>query len=141
MDDSTTEVFYHLRDQHGNPHVTVCLRRVRGYVSRGVAICSEKDSFSYKIGRIIASGRARKAFFASRPVKRFNKNGSGLSKPCRILAISGGAYITDKAHFSPPLTQFENRILTSAERLPNTDEVYEMAHLENEEFSREAMTA
>jgi hypothetical protein len=53
--------FYYMRDMFGEPRVTVCLIRLESECryARGVAICSELDNFSKKIGRAIAEGRAR----------------------------------------------------------------------------------
>jgi len=55
--------FYYLRDRHGLPRITVCLAENQdGIFSRGMALCSLIDSPNKKIGNLISSGRARKAF-------------------------------------------------------------------------------
>ena len=53
--------FYYLRDLEGKPRVTVCLLQNNDTLSRGIAICSEKDHFNKAIGRMIAHGRAKRA--------------------------------------------------------------------------------
>lgn len=67
------EHFYYLTKkdlgEESNKKITVCLilgdkndGKFENHIfSRGVAICSEKDNFSKKIGRKIAQGRAWKA--------------------------------------------------------------------------------
>jgi hypothetical protein len=66
----TKEIFYYESDPIGLKR-TVCLivadgeeNPLRGKIfARGVSICSKKDNFSKKIGRTIAKGRAKRAFF------------------------------------------------------------------------------
>lgn len=58
-------------EQDSQKKITVCLLigdeendNFAGYpFARGVAICSDRDNFSKKIGRAIAKGRAMKALF------------------------------------------------------------------------------
>jgi hypothetical protein len=70
-------MFYYLRDDDNRPTVTVCLRRWGHatysrdtFITRGIAICSERDMPSKKIGRSIAEGRAFKALLNNYSPKR-----------------------------------------------------------------------
>jgi len=63
------KAIYYIRDDHNAPRVTVCLMRsCNGVVSRGLALCSLKDSPAKRnIGEIkggiaIATERASRAF-------------------------------------------------------------------------------
>jgi hypothetical protein len=59
------EVYYYESGENQRK-ITACLLvsdRDARLLARGVAICSEKDNFSKKIGRAIAKGRATKALF------------------------------------------------------------------------------
>ena len=57
------EIIYYERDENKRPILTVCLvvNKCKIVLSRGVAKCSKKDMPVKKIGRAIATGRARRA--------------------------------------------------------------------------------
>lgn len=58
------EYIYYVRDNQNRPMITVCLlKNDDGILSRGVAICSLKETGPDKaIGRMYARGRALRAF-------------------------------------------------------------------------------
>jgi hypothetical protein len=64
-------VFYYIRDEQKRPVITVCLaiadrseggqRWDSAHITRGMALCSKKDTPNKRVGRALAWGRARKA--------------------------------------------------------------------------------
>lgn len=57
------DYYYYIKDINAKKIATVCLLAENGeIVSRGLAICSELDQFSKKLGRTIAHGRALKGY-------------------------------------------------------------------------------
>lgn len=51
--------YYYIRDNQNRPTITVCLiKDSEGNISRGIAICSDKDQPCKKVGRNIAKERA-----------------------------------------------------------------------------------
>ncbi len=54
--------FYYVRDEQGNPRITVCLGKDRtGKIARGISICSEKDTVDKCKGRKLAYIRMNQA--------------------------------------------------------------------------------
>jgi hypothetical protein len=96
--------FYYGRDSENKPIKTVCLAVSRFHITRGTAICSDKDQPCKKIGRAIAAGRA---------LKCLEKRKSDWDK-------SAGFY---KSIFKPTLTVFEKSLLAK-----NTKQI---AHYKN----------
>jgi hypothetical protein len=61
--------FYYERDAQNRPIITNCLMMDNdGVVSRGLAVCSPKDSPSKKLGRALARKRCQKAMMHKRNV-------------------------------------------------------------------------
>ena len=71
------------------PVITVCLSKSGEEISKGYAVCSDKDQPRKKIGRAIASGRAAKAM---------------RIKECRPYSL-----------YDPILNEFERSILNRSE--------------------------
>ncbi|MCK5616197.1 hypothetical protein KAR91_80790 [Candidatus Pacearchaeota archaeon] len=46
----------------GHPYVTICLMRSSGVITRGMSICSDRENFNRKDGKMKARGRAEWAF-------------------------------------------------------------------------------
>lgn len=52
------EKYYYIRDEKNRPVITICLMKDGNKISRGLSVCSEKDSPCKKVGRAIAKARA-----------------------------------------------------------------------------------
>ena len=101
--------YYYVRSANNEPLITICLSRIEGQTSRGIAICSDKDNPCKKIGRDIAYGRALKAIFNG-------KSGDRVNRPLFLhawLISSGFESPMYKSEYNPNLTAFELKLLTN----------------------------
>jgi len=98
--------FYYATSE-GKPIGTVCLIENEKEWARGVAICSELDSFMKKKGRHIAEGRARKALkrkVSTMPILRDIPRTNAFIN--ETLGNIGG-----KSIYRPVLSVFEESLL------------------------------
>lgn len=89
------EMFRHARDEQGMPQATLATIREGNVIYFGIALCSKKDVFSKKLGRMISMNRARKVQQTSLEV--FN----GIS-----FSDNGLRGICDTEHVQDLLDQF-----------------------------------
>lgn len=100
-------LYYYVRD-NGKPVVTVCLLRTGNLLSRGVAICSDKDNPCKKTGRDIAKGRAEQAVFYGTTCGCIQR--TSVDKVLQLMEKNGlGTFY--KAVFDPFLTDLERKLL------------------------------
>lgn len=100
--------FYYNRDHRGKLQSTMCVIYENGWTARGVAVCSDKDNFSRKIGRTIAYGRAVKALRDMRSSGAINYNRKCGSDILIKLPIDVASW---KSVYNPYLTDLEKRLL------------------------------
>jgi hypothetical protein len=108
-DDMEKRYFYYLRDDNNKPIVTVCLIKTGDIVTKGIAICSERDNPVKKVGRNIAAGRAVKAQLYGMDTLPVSERG---------LEQYGQVYESDveeltpmyKSVFTPYLSDYEKEI-------------------------------
>ena len=111
--------FYYFRDANNNPVITVCLtKNISGEVSRGIAICSDKDNFRKKDtmtssgGRSIAYKRAIKALIVketSLPIK--SKRALSIINKSNFDIVDGnGNQFLYKSVYHTVLTKFEKKL-------------------------------
>ena len=105
--------FYYGRDNQNSPLVTVCLYKKDDKVTRGVAICSEKDLPNKKKGKSIAKDRAIKAMInhcSSNTVISRDRAWKQLCK-CNL------SYLDYRPHsnYFPVFSKFEEDILNKGE--------------------------
>lgn len=114
--------FYYLRS-YNKPVVTVCLIEGTHGISRGIAICSDRDSFVKKEGRKLAYDRAFSAYLAraNNEILKHNKELIGVGKQ---EFINFSWYIEDpytsinfkfKSDPDPNLYAYEKEILFKPE--------------------------
>lgn len=101
-----TKKFYYATIE-GKPIGTVCLIKEGDVWARGVAICSELDSFVKQKGRHIAEGRARKAL---------KRKVSGLPIFRVLPAVANFVKLTNyeiarKSEYQPLTTKFEDSLI------------------------------
>ena len=109
------EKFYYFRDADNNPLVTVCLMKRGEDISRGISICSFRDSPNKTVGRAIARGRAVKALC--------NKMSSELTERWEVYKVMEETNFKEptlpnfiflkkyKSAFNPKLSEFETSLL------------------------------
>ncbi len=101
------DYYYYFRDSEKKPVVTVCLLKdINNDISRGIAICSKKDSPCKKAGRKIAKERAEYA------MRTGSWNGSVLRKDAlKIVKSFKLESFFYKSFYKPNLTTYERNIL------------------------------
>lgn len=115
IDTSFNIHFYYLRDRYNKPSITVCLMVGKSGVTRGVTICSDKDSFAKVKGRELAHKRALMAYSAL-VCKNIDKH------DCLPVAVNrqkhgyrngeiSSVHFLLKSDPNPILSDFEKRIL------------------------------
>lgn len=100
-------IYYYIRD-NGKPVITVCLLWTGSSLSRGVAICSDKDNFCKKTGRNIAKRRAGQAAFYKVICSRMRR--TSVSRALQLMEKNGLDTLY-KAVFNPFPTDFECKLL------------------------------
>ena len=86
----TTIKYKHYRHRFGKLFMTICFQFPGGateFMAAGVAICSDRDQFSRKIGRDISLSRLKKALLSRRntlPIKHRNS-----PVICEAIAVLG----------------------------------------------------
>lgn len=99
------EKYYYIRDSKKRPIVTVCLIKDGDDISRGIAICSRRDSPRKTAGRGIARARAVYALESRSSCLLMKRLTVGVVHfACRCFA---DPY---KSTLNPVLTQYEKRI-------------------------------
>jgi len=91
------ERYYYLRDEKNRPMTTICLMERNGIITKGVALCSEKDIPCKKVGRKIAKERAKHAMLE-------------LKDSCITKRKESRAF-SFKSVYMPVLTEYEDKIL------------------------------
>ena len=93
--------YYYIRDNKNRPIITICLiKDSESNISRGIAICSDKDQPCKKVGRNIARERAIYAI-------------TEKEKGCKIRGkeINPSLYnFVYKSMYNPVLTGFEKKL-------------------------------
>lgn len=117
------EYIYYVRDKQNRPMITVCLMRSdEGQFSRGIAICSLKETGPDKsIGRMYARGRALRAFRKAEngrqeknsPVRREDAYRSLMKANRPILPMQ---FFEAKSVYSPELNQLEEAIIAKRQQ-------------------------
>lgn len=126
MKDITTK-FYYIRDCNGQPRITVCLIKDGDEISRGIAICSLKESPRLHEGRNKAWGRATRAMihkhvslskgepFIRRPEAHevLDKCVTQANNASTVLGflVRDGYWHAPKWEYAPKLTPWEDEIL------------------------------
>jgi len=87
--------------------ITVCLIKQHERVSRGIAICSEKENFNTKRGRDKAFGRARKALYRNKAFGHISRD-EAIDMLIACGCENDFAY---KAYINPIPTTFEEKLL------------------------------
>ena len=100
--------YYYIRDGRNRPVITVCLLKIGKQLSRGVALCSDKDNPCKKTGRNIARGRAEQAMFNEMNCNALNR--LDLFSVQEIIKKEGMNPF-HKAIFNPVPTNFEHKLL------------------------------
>ena len=114
------EFFYYIRNANNEPIITVCLLLAKldnGLHSwfRGIAICSPMDQPNKKIGRSIASGRAKSAWERSCDITNLVNASLPIQSNKGILAVTAAFQLSSswKAQY-PILIGGYKRIVASA---------------------------
>ncbi len=96
------EIIYYERDENKRPVLTVCLiaNDNKDVLSRGVAKCSKKDMPYKKVGRAIATGRAKK-------MAEWRHGIVPPNTPCPLRDAW-------KATFEPTLTPYEETLIAKS---------------------------
>lgn len=109
--EQTREIFYYFRDKENKPIITVCLLVAGETITRGIAICSNKDIPCKAVGRNISKQRAWHAFLwneSGLPILRSDAANIAFE----ITHTDPSTEIGDfKMDDNPRLTDFENRLL------------------------------
>lgn len=98
------EKYYYIRDEKNRPVITICLMKDRNKISRGLAVCSEKDSPCKKVGRAIAKARA---------VYALNSEKDNLEMRRQFLPLAAFNFGFPKSYFNPKLTEYEQKLFES----------------------------
>lgn len=102
------EIYYYIRDKGNRPMITICLLESGGSVTKGIALCSEKDIPCKKVGRKIARQRAGYALFAF-------KDSCPIGNDCAHLQMESYLYFHKtgpfKSSYMPILTDYEEKLL------------------------------
>jgi hypothetical protein len=98
------EKYYYIRDEKFSPIVTICLMKDGNKISRGLAICSEKDSPCKKVGRAIAKARAIFALSSEKDNLEMRR------QKLPLIAFNFGF---PKSYFNPELTKYEQKLFNS----------------------------
>ena len=115
--------FYYLRDKQNTPRVTICIGvDYKGKFSRGVALCSFKDTplkkniidkktgkFITTSGRFIAENRAAQAFLAKESTKIiFSERGKNI-----LMAVGDRELFYKSEYDVLPRSSFETKLFKS----------------------------
>lgn len=108
------EIYYYIRDKEKRPMITICLMKEDNYntlsnpyattygrinISKGVALCSEKDIPCKKVGRKIARERAFYALSEERDSCMVNRE--------ELIKL----FPPFKSCYMPVLTEYETKLL------------------------------
>lgn len=103
------EIYYYIRDAKNRPMTTICLLEDGGEVSKGIALCSDKDIPCKKAGRKIARERAIYAMTNRKDTCPLRDN------PYVNLQIENYMYFETtgpfKSSYMPLLTDYEDKLL------------------------------
>lgn len=119
-------VYYiHAKNRNNQIIGTVCIAQGTGECkdtwSRGIAICSDQDTFDKKRGRAVAIGRCRRAngsWKTSMPIRiPFRRNGvlRPISTEFLTAAFDYGLKPECKSEFNVELTDYERRMVEKPE--------------------------
>jgi len=121
IDNTFKFVFYYRRNIYNKPVVCVCLvvspQKPHNVITRGIAICNDKDNCSKKIGRSISKGRAIKAFVTT------ENSGSTYEYNEKIMALRNVQYDDEirtfafKSEFKPCLSSYEDDLIKKVFKL------------------------
>jgi hypothetical protein len=114
-------VFYYKYNMWKKPVVCVCLlvspQHPFKVITRGISICNDKDNCSKKIGRLIAKGRAVKAF-----VNTDNSEKTYGGNP-KVFLLRSDQYEDEtrafnfKSEFKPYLSSYEENLIKKVFKL------------------------